>query len=489
MTPDSYRGQFAHMNYLQHFDSERIVETCVAGAGDFGRGILRQARQMRALSARIAIDVNPETAAQALRLSGVPNEQIMVCHSISEAKNAWHFGYYLAVGSLETVKSLPFDILVESTGIPSIGAHHAEAAILAGKHVGIATKETESVVGPYLTRLAEQHDRLFTPLDGDQPSLLIGLVTWAQTLGFEIVAAGKSSEYDFIWDEADGAIWCNGNRYSAQALAPLWTLPQGEERATVQARSEVLSAIPQISVPDLCEMTNVANATGLVPDTAEFHAMVLRAHEVPSLLDLQEFGGVLQGNGRLEVFNCLRRPDEVSFAGGVFVIVRCEDPEAWELLRGKGHVLSRSGKAAMVYLPRHLLGLEAPISLLDAVQKGLPSGGGPATEPHVDLIASTTQAFTPGQRLEMKGHHRHIEGLRPEVHPAAPLSSESPVPFYLLPDAKIVRHVAAGQPITLADIALSDSHLHRLRQAQDTLFFPDTPSSTQQKESSPTPTS
>ncbi|WP_163560369.1 flagellar biosynthesis protein FlgA [Halomonas sp. NO4] len=473
------------MNYLQYFDSERVVETCVAGAGDFGRGILRQAQQMPALSARIAIDVSPDTAAQALRLSGVPDSQIMVCHSPEQAQSAWQSGHYVAAGSLESVKHLPFDILVESTGIPNVGAYHAEAAILAGKHVGIATKETESVVGPYLTRLAERHDRLFTPLDGDQPSLLIGLVTWAQTLGFEIVAAGKSSEYDFIWDEADGAIWCNGNRYSAHELAPLWTLPNGEERATVQARSKVLSAIPQISVPDLCEMTNVANATGLVPDLPEFHAMVLRTDEVPSLLDLQEFGGVLQGTGRLEVFNCLRRPDEVSFAGGVFVIVRCEDPEAWELLRGKGHVLSRSGKAAMVYLPRHLLGLEAPISLLDAVQKGLPSGGGPATAPHVDLIARTTQAFTPGQRLEMKGHHRHIEGLRPEVHPASALSGESPVPFYLLPDAEIVRPVAAHQPITLADVALPDSHLHRLRQAQDTLFFPDPPSSTQQKETSP----
>jgi len=31
--------------------------------------------------------------------------------------------------------------------------------LLAGKHVGIATKETESVVGPYLTRLAYQQGR------------------------------------------------------------------------------------------------------------------------------------------------------------------------------------------------------------------------------------------------------------------------------------------------------------------------------------------
>ncbi len=133
--------------------------------------------------------------------------------------------FFIATASFETIKALPFDILVESTGIPDVGARYAEAALLAGKHVGIATKETESVVGPYLTRLAYQQGRVFTPMDGDQPSLLIGLLTWARTLGFEIIAAGKSSEYDFIWDEANATVECNGVRYPAAGLSDLWELP------------------------------------------------------------------------------------------------------------------------------------------------------------------------------------------------------------------------------------------------------------------------
>ena len=39
-----------------------------------------------------------------------------------------------------------------------------------------------------------------TPVDGDQPSLLLGLVTWAQRIGFTVLAAGKASEYDFVVD-------------------------------------------------------------------------------------------------------------------------------------------------------------------------------------------------------------------------------------------------------------------------------------------------
>lgn len=475
------------MNYLQHFESEVIVEACVAGAGDFGRGVLRQARSMGRLSVRVAIDITPERSAEALRLAGVPDAEIMVCHSEEEAKKAWRLGAYVAAGAFETVRELPFDILVESTGIPDVGARYAEAALLAGKHVGIATKETESVVGPYLTRLAYRQGRLFTPMDGDQPSLLIGLVTWARTLGFEIIAAGKSSEYDFVWDEASDSVMCNGVSYPAPGLAELWELPEGAERNTVEARSKALADIPQISVPDLCEMVNVANATGLGPDRPEFHAMVLRVGEVPTLLDLEAHGGVLRGNERLEVFNCLRRPDEISFAGGVFAVVRCEDPNIWTLLRDKGHILSRSGNAAMIYLPRHLLGLEAPISLLDAVLNGQTSGGGHATTPKFDLTARATQAMPAGQRLEMRGHHRHIEGLRPEIHPAAPLSPEAKVPFYLLPGAEVIRDIAPHQPITLADVALPDSRLHQLRQEQDRLFHGQDALSTLQKRAASTP--
>lgn len=458
------------MNYLQHFQTDKVVEACIAGAGDFGRGVLRQARQMEKLSARIAIDINPDKAAEALRHAGIPDELIMVCHSSSDAEKAWQKGLFIATASFETIQALPFDILVESTGIPDVGARYAEAALLAGKHVGIATKETESVVGPYLTRLAYQQNRLFTPLDGDQPSLLIGLLTWARTLGFEIIAAGKSSEYDFIWDEANGTVTCNGTAFPAPGLAELWELPAGRERDVVEARSKLLAAIPQISVPDLCEMVNVANATGLRPDRPEFHAMVLRTAEVPTLLDTQAQGGVLQGLERLEVFNCLRRPDELSFAGGVFVVVRCEDPHVWNLLRDKGHVLSRSGNSAMIYLPRHLLGLEAPISLLDVVINGQTSGGGHATTPKFDLTARTTQPISAGQLLEMRGHHRHIEGLRPELHPAASLAPDAKVPFYLLPGAEVIRDIAPHQPITLADVALPESTLKQLREKQDQLF-------------------
>lgn len=50
----------------------------------------------------------------------------------------------------------------------------------------------------------------------------------------------------------------------------------------------------------------------------------------------------MAGAGVLEVFHCLRAPDEISFAGGVFVVIRCDHADTWEMLRAKGHVVSRT---------------------------------------------------------------------------------------------------------------------------------------------------
>lgn len=42
--------------------------------------------------------------------------------------------------------------------------------------------------------------------DGDQPSLLVALVSWARLLGLEVVCAGKAGEFDFVFDPAPTTI-------------------------------------------------------------------------------------------------------------------------------------------------------------------------------------------------------------------------------------------------------------------------------------------
>jgi predicted homoserine dehydrogenase-like protein len=461
------------MNFLTHYaTARRPVETCVVGSGGFGRSFLAQALRIPLVHCRVAVDLEAGIAAQALRSIGLPEDRIAVCATPEQARAAWDRGQHIAAADVAVVLGLPLDLLIEATGHPEAGARHARLAIDAGLHVVLTSKEVDSVVGPGLALRARDKGRVVTPVDGDQPSLLIGLVTWAQTLGLEIVSAGKSSEYDFVYDAATASIDSNGRRIDAPGFDRLWALGQGAMPALAHERAQACAALPQRAVPDLCELLVVANSTGLLPDCQALHAPILRIREVPTALVPEAAGGLLARAGTLDVFHCLRGPDEVSLAGGVFVVVRCDDEETWRLLDGKGHIMSRDKRHAMLPIPRHLLGLEAATSVLDAAVLGR-SSGAQEPRPVVDLVARATRTLPAGTRLSMGGHHHTIEGTAPELVPAAPLGAGVPVPFYLAANRTLVREVAAGQPICFDHIEVDPaSELLALRREQDAAFFP-----------------
>jgi predicted homoserine dehydrogenase-like protein len=449
---------------------DRPVEACVIGAGDFGRSFLAQGLRVPLMRARVAVDLDAEAVARLFRELGVPPDRIRVCRSAAEADKAWAEAAWIAADDIGSILQLPLDVVVEATGNPEAGARHALMAIEAGKHVALVSKEVDSVVGPVLTHLAGQRGKIVTPVDGDQPSLLIGLITWAETLGFEIVAAGKASEYDFVFDPATGRLASNEMSIEAPEFAAEMEMGSRDLDDLIAARSKLAARFPQHAVPDLCELQVVANATGLVPDTPSLHAPIARIPEVPSLFSTRDDGGVLSGIRRLDVFHCLRTPGEVSFAGGVFVIVRCEDKPTWAMLRGKGHILSRNGNTAMLYLPRHLLGLEAATSVIAAALGR--STGGTECRPRLDLIPLATQDLPAGTVLTATGHHHSIDGVTAELVPALPLAPDSPVPFYLAANRRLVRTVSKGNAIVLRDLEQdSASALMELRRRQDRVFF------------------
>lgn len=460
------------MNYHSRYAGIAApIETCIVGGGAFGQSFLAQARFIKKVSARIAVDLTAEVAAHALAAAGVAKADIRLCATAVEATAAWNAGKYVAAGRLDSVVGLPFQMLVEATGHPEAAAVHALAAIDAKRHVLLVTKETDSVAGPMLAKLARDAGVGVTPVDGDQPSLLIDLVTWGETLGFEIVCAGKSSEYDFTFDRDNGEVISNGVKASLPALAAHWSPAGRSLRDVTAARAGVLGArFPLKAVPDLCELTLVANATGLGPDTAPFHCPVARIPEAAALLSTSKTDGILRGDRRLDVFHHLRAPDEASFAGGVFIVVVCQDRMSWQVLAEKGHAVSADGATAMIYLPRHLLGLEAATSVLDMAGLGL-SGYGGDYRPRMDLVAVATQDLPAGTRLDARGHHHTIDGVTAEMRPMSPLKADRTTPYYLAANRCLDRSVRAGEPIRMSDLRIEDgSTLCTLRSRQDETF-------------------
>jgi predicted homoserine dehydrogenase-like protein len=447
------------------------VECCIVGTGGFGRSFLAQTKRVKRISTRIAVDLDAETAAKALRSVGIAAGEIAVCVTADEALAAWNAGKFVAASDIAVVLGLPCDVVIEATGHPEAGARHARLAIDAGKHVALVSKEVDSVIGPGLAYRAARHGRVVTPVDGDQPSLLIGLITWAEVLGLEIIAAGKSSEYDFVFDPDRGTLTSNGVTVSALDFGHWLDLGDLSCAEVAVGRAQAAAALPQRAVPDLCEMTVVANATGYDPDRPDLHAPIARIGEVADFFALREDGGLLKRAGSLDVFHCLRLPGEVSFAGGVFVVVRCTDVETWKMLEGKGHVVSRTGRTAMLYLPRHLLGLEAATSVLEAGLKGISSG---AAEPRplIDLVAHADADLPAGTVLTASGHHHSIAHVSGRMVPASPIGPETSVPFYLAANRKLTRAVRRGNLITCGDVEFDEgSELLALRREQDAVFL------------------
>lgn len=460
------------MNHHSYFGAAaRRVEACLVGSGAFGRSLL--ATRVPQLSVRVAVDMDTATAAAALRSAGWSADSIVEVEGPDMAARAFTQGKAVAASNIDHVLGLPVEIVVEATGHPEAGARHADRAIAAGKHVALVSKEADSVVGPYLAAVAARKGLVVTPVDGDQPSLLIGLVTWAEVLGMDIVAAGKSSEYDFVYDPQTQTLASNGATIAAPGFDALMELGSEGAADMVAARAKAAAGLPQRAVPDLCEMGVVAHSVDLTPDTPEFHVPLARTAEVPSLFTTSDDGGLLAGGRRIDVFNCLRLPGELSFAGGVFVVVRVQDAESWDILAAKGHVMGRNGNTAMIALPRHLLGIEAATSILEAALLNRSSGAA-SPRPRLDLVATATRDLPAGTQLSAFGHHHTIDGVSAALVPASALGPEAAAPYYLVANRRLTQPVAAGHAIRIADVDIDgSSDLGRLRRAQDALFFPE----------------
>ncbi len=460
------------MNYHRYIGGrDKPVETCLIGTGAFGRSYLRQAQANRHLGARVAVDVTAAEAAKALAAVGIDRSSIEVCETAAEAKNAWTRGKHVAAGDLAAVIDLPIEVVIEATGDPEAGARHSMLAVAAGRHLALVSKEVDIVVGPGLSALARERGCVVTPIDGDQPSLLMNLVTWAELLGLKIIAAGKSSEYDFVYDPHAGTLACNGRTADAPGFAKVWADEGRDIGALASERARLAEGFSLRTVPDLCEMLIAANALDLEPDRPDFHSSLLRIPEVPTAFSTTAEGGLLRGDRRVDVFNCLRKPDEVSFAGGVFVVVRCEDPDSWQMLREKGHILGRDDKTAMLYLPRHLLGLEAATSILEAGVHGI-SSGTDAPQPRFDLALRAETDLRAGTTLTASGHHHSIEGASGYAVPGRALGPGAPIPYYLAANRRLLRNVAKGELLRFEDVEIAeDSFLALLRRRQDAIFF------------------
>lgn len=441
----------------------------LVGAGEFGASFMAQVGRMPSLKMVAICDQNIERAVQAAVGVGFAISEIQVCYGLPQALKAHQLGHLVVVDRAELLVQMPLAVVLEATGDPKGAAVTALACIKAGRHVVMATKEAEVVVGAELARRAKEKGVVISPVDGDQPSLLIGLIGWAKLMGFPIVCAGKSSESDFVWDAAKSSITAWGDQVQCSDFQEHFNLQDSHDlERNLSGRANVPFALT--TVPDLCELGIVCNHTGLMPDTPSLYAPLAKTIELPTIFRPKADGGLLNGVNRVDMFNCLRRPDELSFAGGVFVVLEAPDKKTGQLFASKGIPTCTEFKYILIHNPVHLLGAEATMSVLSAVSLHC-STGGSQVRPIVDLVAIAKADLEPGQALNMEDRHV-ITGLNHALYPAKILSQDNPIPYYLCVGLKVRRRVLKGALLLCDDVDLdTQCPLYLLRKSQDQHFM------------------
>jgi predicted homoserine dehydrogenase-like protein len=430
------------------------IKVGLIGAGRMGKGVTNQISRMVGMRVAIIADIVPESAARAYTLNEATEEDIVFADSTKMANRAIDAGQPVVCEDATLVTECNVDVIIEATGIPEAGAKFAYLGIQNGKHIVMLNIEADNVVGPILKRMADRAGVVYAFADGDEPGVLMGLYEWADALGFEVVAAGKSPAYS----------------------------PQDPYATpdTVAARAAELNLNPKMfcSFNDgsktQIEMCSFANAAGLVPDVRGMHnPQGIEIQDLPMVYRYKEDGGILNQYGVVEICAPIYTEEgridyQKSVQPGVFMVVTTDHPE---IAKDMAHFLKvQPGPNFLLHRPYHLCSIETPLSVARAYLYNEPTGGPKGL--YSELIALTKRDLKAGEILDGSGGYMVTGRLEKAVLAA----EKNLLPFGLADDIKLVKDVPKDEPIRYDDVVLDESmFVVMLRRLQDAHIGPSAP--------------
>ncbi len=413
-------------------DANRPVRVGLIGAGKFGSMFLAQVPSIKGLEVAVIADRDVERAKAACRTVGWDAARIADTRFVERGSDA--------IGDEHV------EVAVEATGDPSAGIAHALESIEAGKHIVMANVEADALAGVYLARKARAAGVTYSMAYGDQPALISEMVDWARSSGFQIAAAGKGTKYLPAYHSVtpDG-VWEHYGLTAAEAKA-------------AGMNSQMFNSFLD-GTKSAIEMAAVANACGLDVPPAGLHFPPCGADELARVLRPKALGGVLGGDGMVEVVSSLKRdgsPVERDLRWGVYVVFKANSDYAAACFKQYGLPTDPTGRYAAMYKPFHLIGLELSISVLNVALRGEPTGTCRAWRG--DAVAVAKRALKAGETLDGEGGYT----VYAKLIPAAKSLESNALPIGLAHHVKVLRDVAAGDIVTSADVAL-DGNMQAVR--------------------------
>lgn len=426
---------------LKREEEGKTIRVGIVGAGQMGRGMTVEMVLMHGITPAIVSDIIIQNAINAYKSAGVSEDDITIAKSLSEANAAIEAGKYVVCEDADYVTHADLvECIVDVTGIPEIGSRLSTDAMRNHKHVVMFDVETDVLIGPYLKKLADENDVIYTGTAGDEPGTVMELYEFAKAIGLnvEVMGKGKNNKIDYE---------CNPDTVL--------------EEATRRKMSPRMLCAFKDGTKTMVELAAMCNYTGLVPDVIGAHGPKTAPgtegiKELNEILKLKKDGGILNKHGVVEYVN--------GIAPGVFVTVSTPNPEiAYQL----GYHSMGPGPLWTLYRPYHLCNLETPLTIAKAVIDGeftcQPKGGLVA-----EVITRAKKDLKAGETIDGIGGFTTLGSVCTEEEATA----NNYVPYSLVTNKAVMKQDAKkGTLITYDMIDLDKSTLiYKLRKEQDAMY-------------------
>ena len=443
---------------LQEREREgKPIRVGIIGTGKFGGGLVAQISRMRGMEVAAIADIRLENARYAYEVSYGEGVEMATADSAKALGDAVLAGKkVITQDGLLLAAADGIDVVVEATVLPEVGARMACEVFKHGKHLVMVNVETDVTIGALLKKKADSAGVVYSLVDGDQPGVVMNLVEWGWSLGFEIVAAGRGTM--LFKDDPMGTPDTVAARF-------------GFDEDTVARRKINLKMFNSFrdGTKAQVEATAMANMIGLVPDVRGMHEASCNLSDIPKVCSLKEEGGLLSQHGVIELANSVAQDGETVLDNplnmGVLVVIRTDHPFIMEdlgsyFLHGGG-----DGHNFLLYRPYHLVAVEAPITIAKAALYGQPTGA-PRGVPTADVVATAKRDLKAGEVLDGGGGYLTVG----QSEKASVVKEQALLPLGLSEGVVLKRAKAQGEVIAYADVELDeDSFVLALRREQDEL--------------------
>ena len=401
----------------------KTVTIGLAGCGQMGTDIVVQLFRMPGLRLGAIAEMRPPLAKSAALLGGFRDDAMAYADTAAAIDSAIDGGKLAITSDMGALaRAGRIDVVIDATGNPNVGTQFALDAIANGKHVVMLNVEADITIGRHLHGEARRAGVVYTGAAGDEPAACLELIGFAQSIGLDIVCAGKGKNNPLKFDAVPA-------EYEAEA------------------RVRNMNARMLVEFVDgsktMIEMVAIANCTGLVPDVPGMHGPAATRDELASVLVPKSHGGVLSRKG------CVDYSIGKGVAPGVFCIVETDHPRVLERLIdlkvGKGPYFT-------LFRPYHLTSLEVPLSAARAVLHNC-ADMVPLDHPVAEAVTVAKRDLKAGESLGKIGETEY-RAWAMTAHEARVANA---VPLGLAENAKVIKPVKAGEYLTYENCVPDDS--------------------------------